>query len=89
MASSNKNLKIFAMIVAVLLICAVGYIGYGFYAQAKVDKEISVFQQGAQYGYEQGIIQIAQQAATCQQIPLNVENQTINLIAVDCLSAPA
>jgi len=89
MASSNKNLKIFAMVVAVLLICAVGYIGYGFYAQAKVQKEISVFQQGAQYGYEQGIIQVAQQAATCQQVPLNIGNETVNVIGVDCLSAPA
>ena len=82
--ASNKNLKIFAMVVFVLLICAVGYIGYGVYAQAKVQKEISVFQQGAQYGYEQAVIQVAQQAVTCQEIPLKVGNETVNIIAVGC-----
>ena len=47
-----------------------------------------LYQQGAQDGYEQGIIQVAQQALTCQEVPLRIENQTISLIAVDCLTAP-
>jgi len=90
--ASNKNLKIFAMVVFVLLICAIGYIGYGVYAQAKVQKEISVFQQGAQYGYEQGIIQIGQTAGqpSCQPVALNIgENKTVNVIGVECLGTAA
>jgi len=44
----------------------------------------------AQYGYSQAILTIAQQAATCQQVPLMVGNETINIIWIDCLQqAPA
>ena len=51
----------------------------------KQQEQLTVYQQGAQYGYEQAIIQVVQQAATCQQVPLRIQNQTINMIAVDCL----
>lgn len=36
-------------------------------------------------GYQIAILDIMQQAATCQTVPLTFENQTINLIAVECL----
>lgn len=36
-------------------------------------------------GYEYAFIQIAQQAATCKQVHLRIGNQTITLIAVECL----
>ncbi len=87
--ASNKNLVIFSIAVVVLLVLAVGYIGYNIYSQAKIQKEVSVFQQGVQYGQEQIIRYIVQQAGpgSCQQVPLNIENQTINIIAVECLTA--
>jgi len=43
------------------------------------------FEEGANFGYEQVIIQITNQAVTCNQVPLSIGNQTINLIAVECL----
>jgi flagellar basal body-associated protein FliL len=73
------------IILIVLLVLAFAYIGYGFFSSWKQSVQLGTFQQGAQYGYEQAIIQIAQQAITCQQVPLNIENQTINIIAVECL----
>jgi len=36
-------------------------------------------------GYQIAILNIMQQATTCQPVPLTFENQTINLIAVECL----
>ena len=69
----------------ILLLIAVGYISYDKYTGFQQEKRFSVYQQGAQLGYEQAIIQIAQQAATCQQVPLRIQNQTLNIIAVDCL----
>lgn len=38
-------------------------------------------------GYEYAIVQIAQTAGypSCQQVPLRIGNQTVNLIAVECL----
>jgi len=39
-------------------------------------------------GIEFAIVSIMQQAATCQPVPLTFGNQTINLIAVECLQQP-
>jgi hypothetical protein len=36
-------------------------------------------------GVEWAVVSIMQQAAKCQQVPLTYENQTINLVAVECL----
>ena len=36
-------------------------------------------------GIEYAILSIMQQVATCQQVPLTMFNQTINIFAVECL----
>lgn len=77
--------KIIMAVLIVLLIIAAGYIAVDRYADARQKEELGIFQQGAEYGYKQAIIQVAQQAATCQQVPLIIGNQTINIAAVDCL----
>ncbi len=64
---------------------AVSYIVGQGYTKIKQQEQLAVFEEGTQYGYEQAIIQIVRQAVTCQQVPLTVQNQTINLIAIDCL----
>ena len=79
----NKNMVVIALVV--LLVLAFGYIGYGKYFDWKQEQEFSIYQQGAQLGYEQAIGQLAQMAAQCQQVPITYENQTINVIAVECL----
>lgn len=80
----NKQ-KLITLVIAILLIIAIAYIGVDKYTQAVQQEQLSIFQQGAQYGFEQAIIQIVQQASTCQQVPLIVGNTTINMIAVECL----
>lgn len=80
--SKNKNIVIIVLVV--LLVIAALYIGYSWYANYQLQNQISVYQQGAQAGYEQAIIQVVQQAVTCVQVPLRVGNQTINIVAVDC-----
>lgn len=70
--------KITIIVLVILLIVAVGYIVADKYAGA-------VYNRGAQAGYEYAIVQIAQQAITCQQVPLIAGNQTVNIIAVECL----
>ncbi len=40
-------------------------------------------------GYSYAILAIMQKAITCEQIPLTAGNQTINLIAVECLQQSA
>ncbi|MCL5018513.1 MAG: hypothetical protein M1416_01965 [Candidatus Pacearchaeota archaeon] len=40
---------------------------------------------GQNDGYTYALLTIMQKAAACEQIPLTLENQTINLIAIECL----
>ena len=83
----SKKIKISVIILAVLLVLALGYIGYDKYSIWKQANQLGVFQQGAQYGYEQAITQIYQLSAppNCQQVPIFFNNQTINVFAVECL----
>ena len=80
-----KKQTIISIILATLLIIAMVYIGNSEYLRKKGVEQAGIYQQGAQDGYSQAIIQIVEQAVTCEQIPLTIGNQTINLIAVDCL----
>ena len=84
--ASNKMLVIFSIAVVVFLVLAVGYIGFGIYSEKQLQKQILVYQQGVQAA----ITQIYQSAAppNCQQVPIFFNNQTINIIAVECLTAP-
>ena len=82
-----KKTIIVIIILSALLLGAVGYIGYGFYSDAKVQEQMEIYQSGVQVGYEQAISQIVQVAGSCQPVPLRIDNQTINLIAVECLPA--
>lgn len=81
----SKKISVLIVILIILLVLSVGYIVYERYNQYRQQKEFSAFQQGAQAGYEQAIIQVVQQATTCNQVPLRVGNDTINIIAVNCL----
>ena len=76
---------VFVGILVVCLVAAVGYIVFDKYQEVQQKEQLTIFQQGAQYGYEQAIVQLVEQAATCQQVPISIENQTVNLIAVECL----
>jgi len=81
----NKNTLILVVVLIVLLAVAVGYIAYGKIQEMRQEEQLGVFQQGAQYGYEQVGVMMFQQAERCQSIPITYENQTINLVAVECL----
>jgi len=80
----GKGIAISMVVMIVLLVLAVGYIGYDKYSEWRAEKDQVIYQQWAQLGYEQGLTQMFQQAGSCQQVPLTVENKTINIIAVGC-----
>lgn len=83
----NKKIKIIAVVLAVLLLLSAGYIVYEKFVVWKQQKDVSIFQSGAQYGYEQAVSQLFQQAQSCQQVPIFFNNQTINIVAVECLAS--
>jgi cell division protein YceG involved in septum cleavage len=80
-----KKMNVVVLVLVTLLVLAVGYIGYDKYIIWKQQRDLSNFQIGAQYGYEQAITQLYQQVQTCQQVPIFYNNQTLNIISVECL----
>ncbi len=79
----KKNISlIVAIILGVLLIVALGYIGYGFYTTARYNEQVQVYQAG----YEYAISQIMQQTGSCQSVPLMSGNQTLTIVAIECLN---
>ena len=84
-----KKVIITVIVLSMLLLGAVGYIGYGFYSDVKLQGEIEIYQGGAQYGYELALSQLFQQASSCEPVPVTYNNQTINMIAVECLQQSA
>lgn len=78
---STKFSKILILIILILL----AYIAYSkINAKMESDKIDAV-----KIGYQQAIIDLAQNVATCQQVPLIIGNQTINVVAVKCLQEKA
>lgn len=73
------------VILVVLLLIAFGYILLDKYQQGVEQQQLTMFQQGAQYGYGQAILQVMQQASTCQSVPLFAGNATINIVAIECI----
>jgi len=83
--SKFRKQAVLILILMILLAVAAGYIGIGKYNEGKEQKENELLQQGAQLGYEQAIVQLVGEAVNCQPVPLFVGNQSINVIAVECL----
>ena len=75
----------FIMGLAVLLLVAFSYIAVTKYTDYKQQEQLDIFQQGAQFGYEQAVTQLVQEAIKCNQVPITFNDQTINVVAVECL----
>ena len=80
----NKMTMAF-IIMAVLLVGALGYVGYDIYSEAQNTKMMGIYQEGAAYGYELAFSEVYKQSLTCQPLPLTFNNQTVSLIATECL----
>lgn len=78
-----KGQTITIVVLCVLLIVAVGYIGVQYYLSSKAEQQTVLLQQG----YQIAVGQLVQQASTCQAVPVTFLNQTLNLVAVECLQA--
>lgn len=81
-----KKEKVVILVLAFLLVLTASYIAFSKYNEWKQNREIEIYQQGAQYGYEQAVVQVVQQAVTCKPVPLRIGNETISIIAIDCLT---
>ncbi|MFT4343211.1 MAG: hypothetical protein ACMXYE_00520 [Candidatus Woesearchaeota archaeon] len=92
MSNAAKNQRFIVIVLAVLLVVAIGYIFMDKWQTSREARQVELFQEGAQIGYEQAIFQLINAAATCQPVPvfaaLEEGNVTLNLIAVECLQEP-
>jgi len=65
-------------------VLAVGYIGFEKYSLWKGQRDVSIYQQGVDYGSAVTIAQIMQQASTCQPVPLYIGNSSMDIVGVWC-----
>jgi hypothetical protein len=78
----GQKSRVLILVLVLVIVALLGVIAYTF----AVRPAISGYTVQAQtQGYQIAVLTIAQQAAKCQQVPLVIENQTITLIAVECL----
>lgn len=77
----NKQKLIIGALILVVLILG-GVVGYTYAAKPFVTGYVVNAQN---QGIEFAVVSIMQQAANCQLVPLTFGDQTINLIAVECL----
>lgn len=82
---ARMNQKTVMVFLLVLLVLALAYIVFDKYTEYREQQKYEAFQEGVQVGYEQAVVQVMQQLATCQPVPLYVGNQTLNAVAVECL----
>lgn len=78
----ERKTGVVIMILLAVILILVGVVIYAFAIKPAINGyAIEMQAQGYQYAF----YQIMQQAAQCQQVPLTLGNQTINVIAVECL----
>ncbi len=80
MAKNKKDILIFVLIGIIMLMLV--FIAYIFLVKPAIS---GLVVEGQNQGIQYTILSIMQQAATCQEVPLTFGNQTINIVAVDCI----
>ncbi|VVB82274.1 Uncharacterised protein [uncultured archaeon] len=84
MAQDKKNFLVLALVIGIVVL--LGVLAFIFLVNPALN---GLVVQGQTQGYNYAILTIAQQVATCKPVPLTIGNQTINLIAVECLQQTA
>jgi hypothetical protein len=80
----KKNTKILLIVAIILILLVGGYFGVKAYSKAKFNKNLDIFQQGAQYGYAKAVMDIINISDTCKTFPVYVGNVTRELVSVTC-----
>lgn len=68
-------------ILSILLIFSLSWLGYSSFQSQKQQLQITAFDQG----YEQAILQIIEAAPNCKPISLQNQDETVEIISLDCL----
>ena len=74
--------KILVLCLIAIIVILLGFVMYSFVVRPALNGyAVRLRNEGLQYA----VTSIMQQAITCQPVPLTFQDQTINMIAVDCL----
>ena len=84
MARNRTALVIWLLVLVILILLIL--VAYVFFVQPAIENRQAKAQAE---GYEFAIVSVMQAAAQCQPVPLTYNNQTINLVAVECLQQQA
>lgn len=80
MKKDRRNILILILILVIVLL--LGLISYALLIRPALSGLVI---EGQNQGYSYAIASLIQEAATCQPVPVTFGNQTINLIAMECL----
>ncbi len=84
-SKTNKH-GIIIIILVLLVILALGYIFNEKLNENSLQHDLEVFQNGTMNGQILFYNTIMQELAQCKQFPLPFQNQTVNLVLVECLN---
>lgn len=82
---SGKRNKIIIIALVIIIIGVVGFLVYNSIQLDIIERENIAFQSGAQYTYENMLIELYNDAITCEPIIITNNETTLNLIAIECL----
>jgi len=80
----DKN-KLIIGILSFALIGVLSTVGVGAYQDSLREDKAAAYNQGAMQGYQTAIVDVARMATSCEAVPLRIGNETIDMIAVECL----
>jgi len=80
----SKTRFILPIFLILIILVAVGYVGYGKHQERVAEKEVELFRTFT----SSLALSIFNEAITCKPIPINNGSLEINLIAAECLTAP-
>ncbi len=88
-SGAGKKRFFFPIFLILIVIGAVGYIGYENHQEKVIEKEAENFQQGIKYASNQIRLALFNEAYTCAIVPINNGSLELTLIATKCLTTPS
>ena len=82
---SKKRFASPLIFILIIVIGLIGYVAYDKFQDSLEEKEVIMFQEGAQYGAQLLLSEIFYEAVICNSIPIDNGSIVVNLIDTECL----
>ena len=81
----DKKIPVLKIVLAAWLILATLYVIYGEYNRLNMVVAQTSYNAGYQEGYQDSVVQLLNEVAKCQPVPITFNNQQVEVIGVACL----